>query len=55
MKQYPLAVAILMATILLSVTLIILMVGALRGRRERKRREALERGYGVANFRRLLN
>ena len=46
MKQYPLILAILMGTVLLPVTVIILILGALRGRRERKQREALQRGYG---------
>jgi hypothetical protein len=43
MKHYPPIVGFLMATVLLPVTVVMLFVAALRGRRERKRREALAR------------
>jgi hypothetical protein len=42
-KKYPLIVGILMATLLLPVTVVILVILAFRGRRERKLREAKAR------------
>jgi hypothetical protein len=49
MKQYPLIVGILMATVLLPATVIILFVAAIRGRCERTRREAVAPRIGVAS------